>query len=102
MKSLSDQYACTNCGYVGTAVRIVPGSNVVGIFLLFLLVIPGIIYAIWQHSTAGLGCPSCRQRTLIPTDSPRGRGLVADSGASLHPPLIDDWRTRLGWRPRVH
>lgn len=75
--AVSGPFLCTNCGYTGPSVRVVPGSNAVGCLLLILFVIPGLIYAVWQQTQSGPGCPSCKQRTLIPIGSPQAQEILA-------------------------
>lgn len=73
---------CTNCGFVGVPTRIVPGSNVTGCLLLVLFVIPGLIYAVWQHMKAGMGCPNCKTvGTMIPATSPRAQEIMRNRPA---------------------
>ena|SRR3989304_690083 len=71
----SGSHVCTTCGYQGSPERIVPGSNALGCLLLILFIIPGLIYAIWQQTATYQGCPKCKGRAMIPSDSPQARQL---------------------------
>jgi predicted nucleic-acid-binding Zn-ribbon protein len=72
---------CTNCGFAGYPQRIVPGSNFTGCLLLILFVIPGLIYAVWQQTQAGMGCPQCKRKEyIIPYHSERAQEIVAERG----------------------
>ena len=68
---------CTRCGYVGKAERAYPGSDMVGLFLLLLLIVPGLIYFVWQHFSAFEQCSRCESRELIPQDSPKAKEILA-------------------------
>lgn len=69
---------CTNCGYTGPTQKIVPGSNLVGCFLICLFVVPGLIYAVWQQINSGPGCPQCKRRdAVIPLNSPRAKQIIS-------------------------
>jgi hypothetical protein len=69
---------CTNCGYTGLPKRLIPGSNVIGCALLMLFVLPGLIYAVWQQTQAGMGCPQCNRREfIIPYNSERAQEILA-------------------------
>ncbi len=77
------RFLCTNCGYLGRATRIVPGSNVLGIFLLFFFILPGLIYAVWQQINSGQGCPVCKHTdSIIPESSPRAKQMIASGFAT--------------------
>jgi hypothetical protein len=71
-------HLCRNCGYTGPSMRIVPGSNALGIVLLLVFILPGLIYAVWQQINSGPGCPQCKRiNALIPIDSPRAKEILA-------------------------
>ncbi len=68
---------CTHCGYTGQSKKIVPGSNAIGCLLLLLFVIPGLIYAVWQQTQSGEGCPQCQRRdSIMPIDSQRAQEIL--------------------------
>jgi predicted RNA-binding Zn-ribbon protein involved in translation (DUF1610 family) len=69
-------HVCTTCGYRGVPERIVPGSNAVGCLLLLLLVIPGLIYAVWQQTAVYQGCPKCKGKAMIPIDTPHAQQFL--------------------------
>ena len=47
-----------------------------------LLIVPGLIYAVWQHFSAFECCPQCKSRDLIPADSPKAKEILVDSTAT--------------------
>ncbi|HUF09751.1 MAG TPA: hypothetical protein VMO47_10540 [Rhodothermales bacterium] len=70
-------HVCTNCGYQGQPERIVPGSTALGCVLILLLVIPGLIYAVWQQTQTKPGCPNCKTGgTMIPINSPMAQKII--------------------------
>ncbi len=73
----TESLLCTSCGYVGKSERAYPGSDIVGLFLFLLLIVPGLIYAVWQHSSAFERCSRCKSRELIPQDSPKAKEILA-------------------------
>ena len=69
---------CTSCGYVGFSRTITKGSILIELILWLCLLIPGIIYSIWRHTTRYQACSSCLQSTIIPADSPMGKKFIVD------------------------
>lgn len=79
---------CTNCGFVGIAKRVTPGSIwlelglwssglltlIFGIGLLILL--GALIYSIWRIAARYYACPSCGARNMVPDISPVGRKII--------------------------
>ncbi|MCM2317158.1 MAG: hypothetical protein NDJ92_18585 [Thermoanaerobaculia bacterium] len=66
---------CATCGVVGEPVGFGSVEVVLALFLLFLGILPGIIYAIFVDYRAK-ACASCGARIMIPVDSPRGREIA--------------------------
>lgn len=68
---------CTTCG----AQTDMPQSKTRGSFVieivLWILVIPGLLYSLWRQSTRQKVCPSCGNATLILANTPDGRKLAA-------------------------
>lgn len=69
-------YVCTQCGEQAKPVLITKGSIFIEIILWLCLLIPGLIYSIWRHSTRFRGCPDCRTQTMVKADSPIGKKLL--------------------------
>ncbi len=69
---------CTTCGYVGDQIKDIRGGCLTELILWLLFLIPGIIYSIWRLTTKKKVCPSCKNPTMIPIDSPIGRKLFAE------------------------
>lgn len=68
---------CTTCGTLGSARQHTRGSIWIEIFLWLLLLVPGIIYSIWRHTTRGKVCGQCGGTQLIAVGTPVGRNLLA-------------------------
>ena len=73
---------CPSCGFDGKPKEITPGSLGVGILLLFLFVLPGLIYGIWQHAGRYYGCANCGSRNIIPSDSPLAKSARSKLSSS--------------------
>ena len=73
---MAKQMICTSCGQVGTAKRITKGSIFIEILLWLFFLLPGLIYSIWRLSSKYDACPSCKNPSMIPVDSPTGRKLM--------------------------
>lgn len=73
---------CTACGHHGPSVATTRGSIWIEIVLWLFLIVPGLIYSLWRLSTRRPACASCGATTLVPGDSPVGRKLIADLGAT--------------------
>jgi hypothetical protein len=52
------------------------GSTLVGLLLLFLFVLPWIVYGIWRQSTKKDVCAKCGSPEIIPVDTPQGQELL--------------------------
>lgn len=72
------QRICKDCGYVGGGKTITKGSILIELVLWCFLIIPGLIYSIWRHTSRYEGCPKCGGQALIPLDSPIGKKLSAE------------------------
>ena len=70
---------CSNCGYIGQAKKVTKGSILIEL-VLWLMIIPGLIYSLWRLTTKHLACPQCGATQLVPVDSPRGKKLQQEFG----------------------
>lgn len=80
---------CTTCGYISIPEKITKGSIFIEIILwlpvfigfiyssiiLLFFILPGIGYSTWRLTTRSNACPKCKNTTMIPIDSPRGKRL---------------------------
>ena len=73
---------CMRCGYVGKSERVYPGSDMAGLLLFLLLIVPGLIYFVWRYSSAFEQCSLCESRELIPHDSPKANEILASFTAT--------------------
>src|SRR5574337_1458019 len=75
---------CTTCG----AQTDMPQSKTRGSFVieivLWILVIPGLLYSLWRQSTRQKVCPSCGNATLILANTPDGRKLAERFSEGKH------------------
>lgn len=65
------QMYCQHCGTVGVPVVTMRGSTGITFVLFLVMVVPGLIYAIWRASTKTLACPSCTMPNPIPLTAPK-------------------------------
>lgn len=70
---------CKDCGFVGTGTTITKGSIFIELVLWCFLIVPGLIYSIWRHTTRHKGCPKCGSAHLIPADSPIGQRFISEN-----------------------
>lgn len=61
---------CTSCGHQGKTRYGTRGSLLIEIVLWLCLIVPGLIYSIWRHSTKRPVCRACGADTIIPPQSP--------------------------------
>jgi hypothetical protein len=61
---------CTTCGNDGPTRTHTKGSLAIEIVLWLCLIVPGLIYTIWRHTTRAEVCSSCGAATVVPRDSP--------------------------------
>jgi hypothetical protein len=91
------EMVCESCGHVGHLEKHTPGSTAVGVGLLLIGVLGLVVflpigvvlllgwagYNVWRMVGKKDVCPSCKkQNTMLSTDSPRGRKLVAEFSGS--------------------
>lgn len=69
------QLICANCGTVGSTKTVTKGSILIEIILWLCLLVPGIIYSLWRHTTRTKVCRACGAAKLIPVNSPMGKKL---------------------------
>jgi hypothetical protein len=75
----SPQVICSNCGYIGSAEKKKKGHIAIEIILYLFYIIPGIIYSIWRRTGRSNVCPTCKQMTLVPIESPVGQRLMKEN-----------------------
>jgi hypothetical protein len=74
----SPRLVCTSCGHeTDIPDRVKPGTGWLTATLLFLMVVPGVVYWVWRNTMKENRCPLCNRATLIPTASPIGRAILA-------------------------
>jgi len=71
---------CPNCGTQGKPKLKTKGSFFIEIILWICLIVPGLIYTIWRHTTHYQACRSCGAANMIPLDSPKAQEVL--SGAA--------------------
>ncbi len=80
-RSSTGEMVCKSCGFVGAAKSAVRGSLGIEIILWLCLIVPGLIYSIWRGSSRYNACPACGGKDMIPTNSPIGRKLIAETAS---------------------
>lgn len=88
---MASTYVCTQCGYAGASKTATKGSFLIEVVLWLCFLIPGIIYSLWRLSSRHSVCPKCGG-ALIPTDSPKGKILLEQSGVTPEQPV--SWRDK--------
>lgn len=80
---MKKESVCNACGYVGYPKKVTKGSILIEFVLWLCLIIPGLIYSIWRMTSRYTACPNCKTpNSMIPTDSPIGKKLLADQTKS--------------------
>lgn len=72
---------CTACGHEGPTRTVAKGSIGIEIVLWLCLLVPGLIYSIWRHSTKAEACTACGATALVPTTSPVAAKMRRDLAA---------------------
>lgn len=62
---MKNQIKCPNCEYEGKSKTFTKGSIIIELFLWLLMVLPGLIYSFWRHTSRYKGCPKCEYRNVI-------------------------------------
>lgn len=75
-----DLRACGNCGHVGPAQHVTPGSIAVELLLWLCLLVPGLVYSLWRLSARRDVCAKCGAGQLLPLDTPKGAQIAAQAG----------------------
>ena len=60
---------CGRCGENVTAIKERKGNTLVLFVLLFLFVLPGLVYLVWMLSGRRLMCPKCFSRDVTPIEA---------------------------------
>jgi hypothetical protein len=79
---MAEQKLCTVCGTLGNTKRYMKGSILTELLLWCFVLIPGLIYSIWRHSTVAQVCGNCGSPAVIPLGSPVAQQVLANRGAS--------------------
>jgi len=74
---MAKEMICAVCGTRGKPKRKTKGSIIIEIILWILIIIPGLIYSIWRHTSRYKACRTCGSADIIPLNSPRGTQLLA-------------------------
>lgn len=77
---------CTRCGTASASPEM-PGSGWIEL-LLWMYILPGLIYSIWRRSKKSESCPACGCKELIPMATPAGQRLVQQYHPEGVPPTI--------------
>ena len=80
---MAKELLCTVCGYQGKPKLKTKGSIGVELILWLFLIIPGLIYSVWQRTNRYMCCPVCGSGNMIPLTSPRAKQILSASRESL-------------------
>lgn len=75
-----DAMFCTSCGTEAPTKLRTKGSIMIEIVLWLMLLLPGLIYSIWRHTTRAKVCSACGSEHVVPPDSPMARKLRSELG----------------------
>ncbi len=70
---------CERCGTVAAAGSSTPGSLALEVSLWVFLVVPGMFYSVWRHTSRKPACAECGSPDIVSIDTPRGRRLLEAS-----------------------
>src|SRR5262245_46234065 len=59
---------CTECGTIGSPVRVTRGYFWLEVLLWLVFLLPGILYSIWRLATRYDACATCGRDALVPLD----------------------------------
>lgn len=65
---------CANCG-TASAAPTMPGNGWIEA-ILWMYIVPGLIYSIWRRSRKSTVCPACNSKNTVPLDTPAGKRLT--------------------------
>jgi hypothetical protein len=69
---------CKTCGALGRPIKKFKGSFFIEIILWLCLLVPGLLYSIWRHTSKYNACPACDNPTMIPVDTAVGNRLFTE------------------------
>lgn len=75
---MSKELVCTNCGYVGETKTVTKGHFALEV-VLWLLLVPGIIYSVWRLTSRYEACPVCGNANLLPTSAPMAQKFLREN-----------------------
>lgn len=73
----AERWVCTQCGYYGRPETRMRGSGLVTFLLLFMFILPALIYSAWRGSTRYKACANCGSPNVIPESSPMARQYLS-------------------------
>lgn len=71
---------CKTCGSTDGERLHTKGSFMVEVLFWLLLLLPGILYSVWRHTTREYVCRVCGSPDLIGQDTPIGKELMRQYG----------------------
>lgn len=74
---MAKELVCTQCGTVGYGKTLTKGSIIIELILWLCFLVPGLIYSIWRMTSRVTVCKVCEAQSLIPSDSPAGKKVLA-------------------------
>ena len=80
---MKKELLCAICGYQGQPKLKNKGSIGVELVLWLFLIVPGMIYSVWRHTSPYKGCLTCGSGNMIPLTSPMAQKMLSTSRESL-------------------
>ena len=77
----ADALVCLACGTHAHPKVVTRGSIWIELVLWLCLLVPGLVYSLWRHTTRHAACAQCGATNLVPPGTPAGQqALRAFSG----------------------
>jgi hypothetical protein len=93
-QGMAQPMLCTQCGMVTTPRRVTPGSVWITFVLCCCIVVPGLIYSIWRHTSTYVVCSQCGSRSVIPPGSPLAQDMIATRPSVAASLAVENQRRR--------
>jgi hypothetical protein len=77
--NLKPEHLCQSCGTIAKPRKVVPGSFLIEVLLLFFFIVPALFYTGYRLSKKYWCCPTCGSRDIIPKTSPNAVKTLAET-----------------------
>lgn len=76
---IKNMWLCTKCSYVGEIEEKWAGSGCITFLLLWMFIIPALIYSQWRWNNRKRSCPICGSHDVIPASSPMATKIINET-----------------------